>query len=77
MSDGMDYEKLKKKKKTALSITIDTDNLEFLKEDMKREGVKDMPISAVFDNLLGNFVEFKKQELNKKEKKKEDDTKKP
>lgn len=80
MADGMDLKNLKKKNKTAISITINTENLEFLKEDMKKEGVEGMPLSLVFDNFLEDFVRFRKSMLEKdarknKEEKKDDDTK--
>lgn len=76
MAEGMDLKKLKKKNKTAISITVNTENLEFLKEDMIREKVEDMPLSLVFDNFLEDFVNFRKSQLEKRGDKKENETKK-
>ncbi|MFA5019621.1 MAG: hypothetical protein WC533_00825 [Candidatus Pacearchaeota archaeon] len=69
MTEIMDLKKLKKKKKTAISITINSENLDFLKEDMKREGVADMPLSLVFDNLLADFVNYRKLQFKIEEQK--------
>lgn len=73
MEDQLNLEDLKKKKsKTPISITIDTDNLNYLREDMKKAGAEDIPLSAVFDMLLRNLVGHLKKK-NKGELKKESD----
>ncbi len=75
MADGMDLKKLKKKKKVAISITVDSENLSFLKEDMKNEGVDDMPLSLIFDNFLRDFVDFRKMKIKENKESKEADKK--
>ncbi len=75
MADGMDLKKLKKKKKVAISITVDSENLSFLKEDMKNEGVDDMPLSLIFDNFLRDFVDFRKMKIKENKESKEVDKK--
>ena len=60
--DGLDLSKLKKKAKTQLSITVDSDNLEKLKLELKKEKV-DIPISSIFNEMLRGLVEkIKEQE---------------
>lgn len=68
----IDLGEIKKKKKTAISITIDTENLEYMKKNMKEQGVKDISLSAVFNVLLKHFVEkIKKQREQEESKKRE------
>lgn len=71
----VDFDKLKKRNKVAISITVDFKNLEFLKEDMKLAGVSDMPLSTVFDGLLEDFVKFRKNLRENKEGEKIDENK--
>ncbi len=64
------FERLKKKKKkVGISITVDEENLNYLKEDMKKEGAEGITLSSVFDMLLEDFVEFIKGENEKRDKK--------
>lgn len=69
LSGNIDLGDIKKKKKTAISITVDKENLESLKEDMKKYGLGDGSVSAVFDAFLKSIVENikKKKESEKKE----------
>ena len=68
--DNFDIEELKKrKKKTAISITINKENLDYVKKDMKKNNV-DISTSGLFDMLLDNFVKFLKD--RNKEKKSND-----
>ncbi len=63
MDDHINFEELKKRnKKTAISITVNSENLRYLKEDMKRDGVdKEISLSSIFDMLLDRFVDFLKE----------------
>jgi len=54
----------KKKPKTAISITVDTENLRYVKEDMKKHKVN-VSLSTLFDKLLDNLVEYLKEEEKK------------
>ena len=55
----------KRPTKTAISITVDTENLKYVKEDMKRNKVN-VSLSTLFDRLLENLVIYLKEQ-NKKE----------
>jgi len=67
LAGNFDIDKLKKKKKkTAISITINKDNLDYVKNDMKKNKV-DVSTSALFDMLLENFVKFLKDRNKEKE----------
>lgn len=60
LAGNFDIEELKKKKKkTAISITINKENLDYVKKDMKKNNV-DISTSGLFDMLLDNFVKFLK-----------------
>lgn len=63
----------KKRPKVAVSLSLDKENIEFLKEDMGKHG-EAITLSGVFDFWLERFVkslkEQREQESEKKEKEK-------
>lgn len=67
----LDIERLKKrKKKTAISITVNTENLDYIRKNLKKRGVGDIKLSPIFDMLLEDLVKFlKKEEKNNNAKK--------
>jgi len=61
-----------KKPKIAVSLSLDKENIEFLKEDIEKSAKEGVTLSAVFDFWLEHFViEMKKRKQEKSEKKEE------
>ena len=55
-----------KKPKIAVSLSLDKENIEFLKEDIKKSAKEGVTLSAVFDYWLEHFVsEIKKRKEDK------------
>jgi len=74
MKDSIDIEKLRKRsKKTAISITVDSENLDYLKKAMEKKGFKNVPVSSIFDALLKDFVTFLKEKKKGQETKLQDE----
>jgi|GEM_PF-3101561 len=61
-----------KKPKIAVSLSLDKENIEFLKEDIEKNAKEGVTLSAVFDYWLEHFVsEIKKRKEENPVKKEE------
>ena len=56
-------ETVRKKKKTAISVTVDSLNLEYIEENVIKPNKKEVTLSSIIDSLLIQFVrDIKKSE---------------
>lgn len=62
-----DLSKLKKKKRVAVSLSLDEENLNWLKEDIEKYG-DGIPLSSVFDMLLRSFKKQRTEMMEDKAK---------